>query len=68
MGAEGDSIGMATMAPDGTIFLDLRAEGPSGVRGDARLTYPPSHPQYREVLAHLGGLAPGERKPVPPWK
>jgi hypothetical protein len=62
------SIGTATMLRDGTIVLDLRAEaGPSGPKGDARLTYPPGHPQYREILEHVGGLHPGETRNVPPW-
>jgi hypothetical protein len=60
------SIGQATMTPDGTIVLDLRAEAPGAI-GDARFTYPPSHKDYRSILAHLGGLRPGEEKPVPPW-
>jgi len=60
------SIGVATMQPDGTIVLDLRAEGP-GMLGDARITYPKSHPEYDSVLKHLGGLTPGDSKPVPPW-
>jgi hypothetical protein len=64
--APSDTIGTATMQPDGTIVLDLRAEGP-GVQGDARLVYPKGHQQYDEVLKHLGGLTPGESKPVPPW-
>lgn len=62
-----DTIGSATMAADGTLVLDLRAEGPGGVLGDARLSYPPSHPQYQAVLNHLGGLKPGQSCPVPPW-
>ena len=61
------SIGVATMAQDGTITLDLVARGPHGESGHGRLSYPPAHPQYREVLTHLGGLSPGETKPVPPW-
>lgn len=61
------SIGAATMQPDGTILLQLRAEGPDGLEGDALLTYPPTHPDYESVLKHLGGLAPGQSKPVPPW-
>jgi hypothetical protein len=56
------------MERDGTIVLDLRAEdAATGAVGDARLVYPPGHAEYREILAHLGGLAPGESKPVPPW-
>ena len=62
-----DSIGVATMDPDGTIVLQLRAEGPDGVLGDALLRYPPSHKDYKDVLTHLGGMKPGESKPVPPW-
>jgi hypothetical protein len=61
------SIGSATMKQDGTIVLELRAIGPGGERGDGLLTYPPDHPAYKEVLDHLGGLKPGESKPVPPW-
>ena len=64
--AAGASIGVATMEPDGTIVLDLRAEGP-GVMGDAQLRYPKSHAEYANVLKHLGGLKPGESKPVPPF-
>ena len=60
------SIGVATMREDGTIVLQLRAEGP-GVVGDGTLEYPQSHEQYRYVLDHLGGLRPGEQKPVPPF-
>ncbi|MCC6522962.1 MAG: hypothetical protein IT373_09895 [Polyangiaceae bacterium] len=67
MSAETASIGVATMRPDRTIVLDLRAEGPGGEVGMARLTYEPTHPEYDGVLRHLGGLRPGEQKPVPPW-
>jgi hypothetical protein len=62
-----DSIGSATMEADGTIVLKLRAEGPDGQTGDGLLRYPPAHPQYQEVLRHLGGLEKGEVKAVPPW-
>ncbi len=60
------SIGMARMLPDGTIVLDLRAET-GGATGDAQFRYPKEHPQYREILEHVGGLEPGQEKPVPPW-
>ena len=60
------SIGSATMKPDGTLVLKLRAESEATV-GDALLIYPPDHPQYREMLDHIGGLQVGEEKPVPPW-
>ena len=61
-----DSIGQATMKPDGTIVLQLRAET-NGAVGDAQFEYPRGHNQYEEILKHLGGLKPGEQKPVPPW-
>lgn len=61
------SIGSATMSEDRVIRLQLRAEGAGGALGDALLVYAPDDPNYEEVLAHLGGLAPGETKPVPPW-
>lgn len=61
------SIGVATMSADRSIRLQLRAEGEGGTIGDAMFVYAPGDPHYDEVLAHLGGLTPGETKPVPPW-
>lgn len=61
------SIGSAYLEADGTLVLILRAEGPGGIRGDSLLRYPPAHARYQDVLRHLGGLNPGEQKPVPPW-
>ena len=60
------SIGVATMATDGTITLRVRSL-PPGPIGEGMLEYPPSHSQYRDILKHLGGLAPGDSKlaPVP---
>ena len=65
--SQNSHIGSATMKEDGTILLQLRAEGPGGVLGDALLTYTPGHPDYEKILEHVGGLRPGEEKPVPPW-
>lgn len=61
------SIGQAHMLPDGTIELWLRAEGPGGMKGDAKFSYAPTHPQYQQILQHVGGLEPGSTRPVPPW-
>ena len=61
-----ESIGTATMEADGTIVMQLRAVGP-GMVGDAQIKYPKSHPEYAGVLKHLGGMTPGQTKPVPPW-
>lgn len=61
-------IGTATMQADGTLILMLRAEDPSGaITGDAMFTYVPGTKDYEDVLKHIGGLKPGESKPVPPW-
>jgi hypothetical protein len=60
-------IGNAEMRDDGTIVLDLFATTDSGARGMSQLVYPPNHAQYSEILNHLGGLKPGEKKGVPPW-
>ena len=61
------SIGSATLRPDGVLELLLRAEGPGGIVGDSLITYAPSDPDYQKVLAHIGGLAVGQSKPVPPF-
>lgn len=62
-----ESIGVATMEPDGTIVLDLRAVGDRGEVGHGRVRYAKGEAYYDYVLKHLGGLAPGERKDVPPF-
>jgi hypothetical protein len=62
----GGSIGAAKMLPDGTITLHLRAEHASAV-GDSLIQVGPSDPRHKEILAHVGGLRPGEEKQVPPW-
>ena len=61
------SIGSAHLDAEGAIVLELRATNGRGLVGDARLVYPRTHPQYPEILEHLGGLVPGQSKPVPPW-
>ena len=61
------SIGSATMLADRTLVLDLRAEGPGGLVGDARFVYAPDHPHYSDVLAHVGPLDPGQSAQVRPW-
>ena len=62
-----ESIGSARLEEDGTLVLKLRAEGPGGLIGDALQTIKPSDPDYQSTLEHIGGLEPGQSKPVPPW-
>jgi hypothetical protein len=61
-----ESIGSATMSADGTITLQLRSLSPNP-DAEGVLTYAPDDPQYEEIKTHLGGIAPGETKPVKPW-
>ena len=65
------SIGAATMDTDGTLKLQLRAEGPGGIVGDALLVYPPTHADYAMVKKHLeqtdGPMKPGDSRPVAPF-
>jgi hypothetical protein len=61
-----DSIGTAEMANDGTITLHLRSLWPDPI-AEGELTYAPNDPQYQEIKQHLGGIAPGDVKPVKPW-
>lgn len=60
------SIGVASWHGN-TLVLTLSASGPGSLIGDALIRYPPEHPQYNYVLNHIGGLKPGESKPVPPF-
>jgi hypothetical protein len=61
-----DSVGRAKMSADGTITLQLRSLWPDPV-AESELVYPPDDPQYEEIKHHLGGIKPGESKPVPPF-
>ncbi len=59
-------IGTATMERDGTIVLQLRAMGP-GILGHATMRYQQSHPNYKEVFRHIGGIVPGQTRKVLPF-
>jgi len=56
------SIGIALMSADGTITLNFNGPAAQGV-----LAYKRSDPQYARIFSHIGGIQPGERKPIPPW-
>jgi hypothetical protein len=60
-----DSVGTARMSANGVITLHLRSLWPEP-KAEAELDYAPDDPQYDEIKHHLGGIAPGETKPVPP--
>jgi hypothetical protein len=61
-----DSIGTAEMSNDGTITLHLRSLWPDPI-AEGELTYAPDDPQYEDIKQHLGGITPGQPKPVKPW-
>jgi hypothetical protein len=60
-----DEVGYARMSADGAITLHLRALRTDSVAA-AELNVAPGDPHYDALKRHLGGIAPGEVKPVPP--
>lgn len=63
-----DNVGSATMLEDRTIVLSLIYWFPGGGHTTpAEFRYKPDHPEYQEILRHLGGMKPGESKGVKPW-
>lgn len=63
---DSEFIGVATMDENLTISMKLRAEGP-GVIGVGTLVYPKDHPNYAEILSHLGPMKPGQEVNVLPF-
>jgi hypothetical protein len=59
------SIGTALMGADRTITLNIRTI-PGGPL-DGVLASRPGDANYARILSHVGGMQPGEKKPVPPW-
>ena len=53
------------MSADGTITLRVHALWPQPF-AETELVYAPGDPRYGEIKRHLGGLSPGQSKPVPP--
>jgi hypothetical protein len=56
----GPSIGTALMSADGTITFSFNGPIMKGV-----LAYRRGDPQYQRMLSHVGGLQPGQKKPIP---
>jgi len=56
------SIGTAVMSADGTITLNFNGPVMNGV-----LAYRRGNPEYARIMSHIGGIKPGQKKPVPPW-
>lgn len=62
-----DNVGSAYMQDDGTLEMSLRTETDDGMIGEAFLVIPPSDARYADMVAHLGGIKPGEGRPIPPF-
>lgn len=63
---ETHSLGMATMHANGTIKLTMYVDA-EGRDAYQVIEYKPGEKYYDSILKHLGGLNPGQEKPVPPW-
>lgn len=59
--------GTAIMQDDGTLTLHLRLTSDGKIVSDT-VVYKVSDRAYDNVLRHLGGLSPGEKKQFRPWK
>jgi hypothetical protein len=59
-------IGEALMAADGTISVDLFMTG-DGTPLHGHFIYKTTDRDYEMIIRHLGGIKPGETKPVPPF-
>jgi hypothetical protein len=59
-------IGDAQMLDDGTIVIHMRRTT-DGIHVSGMIRYPVTDRHYNEVLAHIGGMRPGETKLVPAW-
>ena len=59
------AAGTATMLDDGTIKVVHRATGVSGLTANVVIEYKPSDEDYQKILDLVGGLKPGETKPMP---
>ena len=60
------AIGLATMTPDRTINLWFWIQTDK-ILADYYKVYKPDDPKYQEIFKHIGGIRPGEYKPIPPW-
>lgn len=50
-----------------TIIVRLSAQTPDGAIAEANLEYKRRSPKYESVLRYLGGMTPGEARPVYEW-
>ena len=63
----GDIIGIATMLPNRAIEMQLRSVQCDGTIAESVTTVRPEDRDYSDIVAHIGGLSPSEKKPIPAW-
>lgn len=63
----GDVIGTATMLSDRKIVMTLSSVDCEGAVVHMEDTTAPGDPGYADLVAHLGGVSPGQTKPVHAW-
>lgn len=60
-------IGVATIDSEGTITLRLRSQESEGPIAHGLFEYPVDHEKYSDIKSHVGELAVGEWKNIPPF-
>lgn len=63
----GDIIGVATMLPDRSIEMQLRSVQCDGTIAESVTAVRPEDRGYSDIVIHVGGLSPSEKKPVRAW-
>ncbi len=58
------TVGVATLQHDGALRMQYRSYD-HGMLAEALQVVKPDGAGYKELLDHLGGLKPGESKPIP---
>ena len=59
--------GSAKMTADRSIQLSLHSKQCDGSIAEGFFVYNPTDKNYQDILAHIGGLEPGQEKLVPAW-
>jgi hypothetical protein len=61
-----DNVGTANMDAAGIVYLRLRSVD-HGMVAEAMKVVKPTDSDYADIVKHLGGIKPGESKPIPPF-
>jgi hypothetical protein len=59
--------GIATLERDGTIVIRIVSAETGGPTAHGYLRYPPTHPEYKNIVQHVGRLKVGIPKAIEPW-